>query len=88
MHEQVLGDPVEIERVFVSSHYCKVGEELEVDAVVKGLGDSNGLGLEFWIETQSGKYEEIYDIKTKKISKRDETAYKAKMNVKEEDTIQ
>jgi hypothetical protein len=40
--------------------------------------------VEFWIETQSGKYEEICEIKTKKMSKRDETAYKAKMNVKED----
>jgi len=42
------------------------------------------LGLEFWIETQSGKYEEIYDLKTKKMSKRDESAYKTKLNVKED----
>jgi hypothetical protein len=44
MREQVLGDPAEIERVFVSSPYSNIDGELEVEAVVKGLGDSNGLG--------------------------------------------
>jgi hypothetical protein len=66
IREQVLGDPAEIERVFVSpcSH---IGEELEVEAVVKGLGDSDGLGLAFWGQTPSGKFEELADVKTRKM---------------------
>ncbi|MGB0029158.1 MAG: hypothetical protein WBP64_20230 [Nitrososphaeraceae archaeon] len=35
MHEQVIGDPAEIERVF--------DRELEIEVVVKSLGDSDGL---------------------------------------------
>jgi hypothetical protein len=38
---QVLGYPVEIECVFVSSHYCTIGGEVEVEPVIKGVGDSS-----------------------------------------------
>jgi hypothetical protein len=84
MREQVLGDPAEIERVFVSSPYSNIDGELEVEAVVKGLGDSNGLGLAFWAEMPSGKFEELADMKTRKMSRGDETAYKAKLKPKED----
>jgi hypothetical protein len=84
MREHVLGDPAEIERVFVSSPYSNIDGELEVEAVVKGLSDSNGLGLAFWAETPSGKFEELADMKTRKMSRGDETAYKAKLKPKED----
>jgi hypothetical protein len=48
------------------------------------LGDSNGLGLAFWAETPSGKFEELADMKTRKMSRGDETAYKAKLKPKED----
>ena len=60
IREQVLGDPAEIESIFVSNPYSSIGRELEVEAVVKGLGDSEGLGLAFWTETPSGRFEELY----------------------------
>jgi hypothetical protein len=78
------GGNSEIERVFVSSPYSNIGGELEVEAVVKGLGNSNGLGLEFWAETPSGKFEELADMKTRKMSRGDETVYKAKLKPKED----
>ena len=84
MREQVLGDPAEIEGIFVSNPHSNIGRELEVEALVKGLGDSDGLGLTFWTETPSGRFEELADIKTKKMSKGDETAYKAKITPNEE----
>ena len=84
MREQVLGDPAEIERVFVSSPYSNIDEELEIEVVVKGLGDSNGLGLAFWAETPSGKFEELANMKTRKMSRGDETVYKAKLKPNEE----
>ena len=84
MREQVLGDPAEIERVFVSSRYSNIDGELEVEAVVKGMGDSNGLGLAFWAETPSGKFEELADMKTRKMARGDETTYKAKLKPKED----
>ena len=83
MHEQVLGDPAEIER-FVSSPYSNIEGELELEAVVKVLGDSNGLGLAFRAEIPSGKFEELADIKTRKMSRGNEPAYKAKLKPKED----
>jgi hypothetical protein len=84
MREQVLGDPAEIERVFVSSPYSNIDGELQVEAVVKGLGDSNQLGLAFWAETPSGKFVQLADMKTRKMSKGDQTAYNAKLKPKED----
>jgi hypothetical protein len=50
LREEVLGDPAEIERIFVSNPYGSIGRELEVEAVIKGLGDSEGLRLAFWMD--------------------------------------
>ena len=41
----------------------------------------------FWAETPSSKFEELADMKTRKMSTGDETAYKAKLKPSEEDTI-
>jgi hypothetical protein len=84
IREEVLGDPAEIESIFVSNPYGNIGRELEVEAVVKGLGDSDGLRLSFWTDTPSGIYEELADIKTRKMSRGEETSYKAKIKPKEE----
>lgn len=60
IRESILGEPAEIEWMFSSDPYGTIGRELEVDyAVIKGLGsNSDGLGLTFWAETPSGKFEE------------------------------
>jgi hypothetical protein len=84
IRETVFGDPAEIERIFVANPYGTLGKDLEVDAVVKGLSSSDGLGVAFWAETPSGKFEELAEMKTKKMSKGDETSYKAKIKPKEE----
>jgi hypothetical protein len=47
------------------------------------LDDSNGLGRTFWAEPPSGKFEELADMKTKKMSRGDETTYSAKLKPKE-----
>jgi len=49
----------ELESILVSNPYGTIGRELEVEATVKGLGNSDGLDLHFWAETPSGKYEEL-----------------------------
>jgi hypothetical protein len=82
LREEVLGDPAEIEYISVSNG--DIGGEIEAEAIVKGMGDSEGLRLLFWTDTPSGKYEELADIKTQKMSKGDETSYKAKIKAKEE----
>jgi hypothetical protein len=48
------------------------------------LGDSDGLGLAFWGQTPLGKFEELADVKTRKMSRGDETVYKAKLKPKED----
>jgi hypothetical protein len=82
LREEVLGDPAEIERIFVSNPYSNIGRELEVETVIKGLGDSEGLTLAFWADTPSGEYEEIADMKTRRMSKGDEASYIAKIKAK------
>jgi signal peptidase I len=49
------------------------------------LGDSNGLGLAFWAETPSGKFEEMANMKTRKMSRGDEIVYKPKLKPNEEE---
>ncbi|MGB8934302.1 MAG: hypothetical protein WCC17_04255 [Candidatus Nitrosopolaris sp.] len=78
IREEVLGDPAEIESIFVPNPYGNIGRELEVEAVVKGLGDSDGLRLAFWTDTPSGMYEDLADIRTRKMSRGEETSYKDK----------
>jgi hypothetical protein len=74
----------ELESILVSNPYGTVGRELEVEATVKGLGNSDGLDLHFWADTPSGKYEELAEIKTKKLSSREEASYITKITPKEE----
>jgi uncharacterized membrane protein len=83
MREEVLGEPAELESLFVSNPYGMIGRELEVEATIKGLMDSEGLTLEFWTDTPSGKYEKLAEIKTKKLSRGEETSYTAKITPKE-----
>ena len=85
LREEVLGDPAEIESIFVSNPYGNIGRELEAETVVKRLGDSDGLRLSFWTDTPSGVYEELADIKTRKMSRGEETSYRAKIKAKEEE---
>lgn len=82
LREEVLGNPAEIESIFVSNG--EIGGEFEAEATVKGMRDSEGLKLVFWMDTPSGKYEELSEIKTRKLSKGEEAAYKAKVKPKEE----
>jgi hypothetical protein len=70
--------------VLVSNPYGTIGKELDVDAAVKSLDDSEGLRLEFWTDTPSGKYEELAEIKTKKLSRVEEVSYTARITPKEE----
>jgi hypothetical protein len=65
--EEVLGDPAEIESIFVSNG--DIGGKIEAEATVKGMRDSEGLKLAFWMDIPSGKYEELTEIKTRKLSK-------------------
>ena len=82
LREEVLRDPAEIEYISVTNG--DIGGEIEVEAIVKGMRDSEGLKLVFWMDKPSGKYEEIQEIKTRKLSKGEEASYKAKIKPKKE----
>ncbi|SRR5438034_1675972 len=84
IHEEVIGEVAELESILVSNPYGTMGRELDVEATVKGLGDSFGLNLHFWADTPSGKYEELAEIKTKKLSRGEEASYTTKITPKEE----
>ena len=81
--EEVLGEVAELESILVSNPYGTIARELDVEATVKGLGNSEGLDLEFWADTPSGKYEELTEIKTKKLSRGEEASYTTKITPKE-----
>jgi hypothetical protein len=76
-------EPAELESIFVSSPYGTIGKELEVEATIKGLKNSEGLTLEFWADTPTGKYERLAEIKTKKLSRGEDASYSAKITPKE-----
>jgi hypothetical protein len=84
IRKKVLGEVAELESVLVSNPHGFIGRELEVEATIKGLDDSDALDLEFWVDTPSGKYEELAKIKTKKLSSEEEASYSAKITPKEE----
>lgn len=84
IRQQVLGEAAELEGILVSNPYGIIGKELEAEATIKGLGNSDELDLTFWMDTPSGKYEELAEIKTKKLSRGEEISYTAKITPKEE----
>ncbi len=83
IRELVLGAVAELEGIIVSTPYGIIGRELEVEATIKGLDNSDGLDLQFWADTPSGAHEEIAEIKTKKFSSGEEISYTAKITPKE-----
>ena len=81
---KVGGEVAEIERLFVLTHpYTAIGKTLEVEATIKGLDKSEGLSLEFWADTPSGKYEELAKIEGKQLSAGEEATYITKITPKE-----
>ena len=56
IREEVLGEVAELEGILVSNSYGAIGRELEAEATIKSLGNSDGLDLRFWADTPSGKY--------------------------------
>ena len=83
--ERVQGEKAELESVFVSNPYGTIGKELDVEATVRGLSpQTEGLELEFWADSPSGKYVQLADIKPKVLSNGEEASYTAKITPQEE----
>jgi hypothetical protein len=83
-HISVIEEKAEIGRLLVLSHpYTKIGETISVEATIKGLQKSEGLKLEFWVETPSGKSEEQATIEIKDLPVGEESRYTAEFTPKE-----
>lgn len=83
-HITVIEEKAEISRLLVLSHpYTTIGETLQVEATIKGLGKITGLKLEFWVEPPSGKFEEQATIDIKELSVGEEARYSAEFTPKQ-----
>lgn len=78
-------EPAELKSVFVMTEpYPPLGETLKCEAAIMGLQQSEGLDLEFWAESPSGKFRELAKIETKELSPGEEARYSAEITPKEE----
>jgi hypothetical protein len=77
-------EKAEIERLLVLSNpYTTIGRTISVEATIKGLRESTGLKLEFWVEPPSGKSEEQAAIDIKDLPVGEEARYTAEFTPKE-----
>jgi len=74
----------EIGRLLVLSNpYTTIGETISAEATIKGLRESTGLKLEFWVELPSGKSEEQATLDIKDLPIGEEARYTAEFTPKE-----
>ena len=84
IRKKVLGEVAELKSVLVSNPYGIIGRELDIEATVKGLSNSDGLDL------YSGQIHLLQimkisaKIKTKKLSSGEEASYVTKITPREE----
>ena len=77
-------EKVEIERLLVLSNpYTAIGQTISAEATIKGLKESIGLKLEFWVEPPSGKSEQQATIEIKDLPVGDEARYTAEFTPQE-----
>jgi hypothetical protein len=70
----------ELESVFaLTEPYASMGKLIKCEARIRGLENSEGLDLEFWAHTPSGKVEELARIETKELSAGQEARYTAEI---------
>jgi len=67
----------------LSNLYTTIGKTLSAEATIKGLRESTGLKLEFWVEPPSGKFEEQATIDIKELSVGEDARYTAEFTPKE-----
>jgi hypothetical protein len=84
IRKKVQGEVAELDSLFLSNTYGKIGRQIKVEATIKGLGDSDGFDLYFWVDTPSGKIEELAKIKTKKLANGENVYYTTEITPKEE----
>jgi len=64
--------------------YPNVRETVRCEATVRGLAQSAGLTLEFWVEEPDGTFEEMGTVETRALGAGDTATYTAEMTVDEE----
>jgi hypothetical protein len=80
LHEE----KAEIGRLLVLSNpYTEIGKTISVEATVKGLQESTGLKLEFWVENPLGRSEQQATIDIKDLPVGEEARYSAEFTPKE-----
>ena len=78
-------EAAQLKSVFtMTAPYPPLGEALKVEATIMGLEQSEGLNLQFWTETPSGRVEELADIETKRLSPGENATYTSEITPKEE----
>lgn len=74
----------ELVNVFAMAEpYPPVGETLRCEATVRGMAPSEGLTLEFWANTPTGRFEELASVETKALSVGEEARYSAEITPEE-----
>jgi hypothetical protein len=77
-------EKAEIGRLLVLSNpYTAIGKTISAEATIKGLRESTGLRLEFWVEDPSGKSEEQATIDIKDLTVGEEARYTAEFTPNE-----
>jgi hypothetical protein len=81
---KISGEKAEIGRLLVLSNpYTAIGKTISAEATIKGLNESTGLKLEFWVEPPSGKSEEQATIEIKDLPVGEEARYTAEFTPQE-----
>ena len=67
----------------LSNPYTEIGKTISAEATIKGLKESKGLRLEFWVEAPAGKSEQQASIDIKDLPIGEEARYTAEFTPKE-----
>jgi hypothetical protein len=77
-------EKAELKSLFILTHpHVSLGETLEVEAIVQGLGQSEGLRLEFWAQTPKGTSVELAKTEIKDLSAGEEERLSATLKAEE-----
>jgi hypothetical protein len=78
-------EAAELVSVFAMTEpYSYIGERIKCEATVRGLGYSEGLTIEFWVDTPGDRFEELAVVETKALSAGEEATYSAEITPDEE----
>jgi len=81
---KVIGQLAELQSVLaVTEPYPPLGETMKCDANIIALENTEGLNLEFWVDTPSGEFKNLADIQTKEFKPGEEATYSAEITPKE-----